>query len=206
MAGTFFRIEAHSIISGDWGDYGDILQQGMAAHLPRENGRLALERTGPYIPPITFPGIGGLMVLTSQARSDLESSGLSGFTFRAVEKKLIVELRWEEWDLSADEPPLYPDTGEPEDYILGKQHSPEAAAAMGDLWEVVVSKTAKVFKPDKPYTRDLYKEFRIISSTWNGSDVFGSNDVGYVFFTDRARDWFFGHWGEYLDFEEFGSE
>lgn len=206
MAARFFTIKAHSIIPGGWGDYGDILQQGMAAHAPRENGRLALERTGPYIPPITFPGIGGMMVLTSRARSDLDSSGLTGFTFQPVVKKLIVELRWEQWGLDADVPAEYPETGEPEDYILSKSHSPEAAAALGDLWEVVVSRTAKVTKPDKPYTRDLYKEFRIVSSSWDGTDIFGSNDVGYDFFTERAQDWFFGHWGEYLDFEEFGSE
>jgi hypothetical protein len=201
MTAAFFRISGRSIIPGDWGDYGDILQQGMGAHLARENGRIALERTGPFIPPITFPGFGGF-VLTAQARKLFEASGLTGYSFQPVEKKLIVELHWEEWDLEAPEPKQYPESGEPEDYILGQAHSPEAAAALGDLWEVLVSKAARIIKPDKPYHFGIHKEFLIDSSSWNGDDLFGSHDVGYVLFTERARDWFFGHWGEYIDFEE----
>src|SRR5262250_3064070 len=111
MATPFFMISERSIFPEDWGDYGDILQHGMTSHLSRVDGRLALERTGPYIPPITLPGIGDV-VLTSRARGDLESSGLSGFTFLPVEKTLIVELHWEEWRLDAEEPAEFPETGE----------------------------------------------------------------------------------------------
>src|SRR5262249_14925382 len=45
-----------------WGDYGDILFHGMTAHLDRHDEMLQLERTGPYMPPITFPGIGDIVV------------------------------------------------------------------------------------------------------------------------------------------------
>ena len=88
----------------------------MTTHRPRLAGKLALERTGPYIPPITLPGD---IVLTSEARNLLEVSGLSGFSFLAVEKALIVELHWESWNLTADEPAEYPESEEPEDYIHG---------------------------------------------------------------------------------------
>lgn len=201
MPPSFFKISAHSIIPGDWGDYGDILQQGMAGRTDGVGGCLELLRTGPYIPPITFPGIFEF-VLTSEARALLEHSDLTGCSFRPVEKKLVVELRWENWDLDADEPLEYPESGEPEDYIYGKPHSPEAAAALGDLWEVVFSRTARVMKPDKPYTFDIDKEFLIDTSTWDGSDIFGSKDVDYVYFTERAQNWFFGQFGEYVDFEQ----
>src|SRR5215469_4892002 len=116
MPPTFFKIEGRSIIKGEWGDYGHILQHGMAAHLPREGGLLSLERTGPFIPPITLPGIGEI-VLTSAARKSLESSGLTGFDFRPVRKVLTVELHWENWNLNAEEPEQFPESGEPEDYI-----------------------------------------------------------------------------------------
>src|ERR1700743_1057940 len=114
----FFKMDAVSIIPGDWGDYREILQHGMTAHSPRIDGRLALERTGPYIPPITLPGFS--VVITDAARTLMVSSGLTGFTFLPVEKKLIVELHWEIWDLNDDEPAEYPASGEPEGYILGK--------------------------------------------------------------------------------------
>jgi len=46
----FYAINGRTVIRGQWGDYGDILQHGMTAHLPRVDGKLALERTGSYIP------------------------------------------------------------------------------------------------------------------------------------------------------------
>jgi|SRR4029077_5312918 hypothetical protein len=107
MTTRIFKVDARSIIAANWDDYGDMLQHGMTAHSAREEGLLSLERTGPFISPITLPGIGDL-VLTSSARNLLESSNLTGFSFRPVLKKLIVDLRWQNWDLTAEEPPIYP--------------------------------------------------------------------------------------------------
>jgi hypothetical protein len=142
-------------------------------------------------------------VLTSVARDLLEGSGLIGYSFRPVDKKLIVELHWEDWDLNAPEPRDYPESGEPEDYILGKTHCPEAAVALGDLWEVLVPKNVRVLRP-RPIV-DSWRELTIDSSTWDGADIFGSEDVGCVFFTERARNCFLGPFEKYVDFEEFNS-
>jgi hypothetical protein len=202
MTMSFFKIAGRSIAPGGWGDYGDILQHGMTAHSPRLNGRLALERTGPYIPPITLPGLGD-MVLTSEARRLLESSGLTGFTFLPVEKTLVVELRWETWDRNAEEPPEWPESGEPEDYILGQAHSPAAAAGLGDLWEVVVPRTVTILRPGPVVSS--YEELKIDLSTWNGADLIRSKDYGSTLFSERAHDWFFQHWGGYLRFDPFPS-
>ncbi|HEY6944729.1 MAG TPA: hypothetical protein VI431_06290 [Candidatus Acidoferrum sp.] len=186
------------MIKADWGDYGDILQHGMTAHLPRADGLLQLERTGPYVPPITLPGIGDV-VLTSPARQLLESSELKDFSFRPVRKVLTVELHWEKWDWNADEPEHYPDSGEPEDYILGQPDSPSASAVLGDLWELVVSATAMILRPKPNVGSDLLLDLR----TWNGADLFRSNGFSSVLFSERARDWFTEHWGEYVEFDEF---
>jgi len=189
----FFTIESAHLLPEGWGDYGFILQHGMAAHLPRVGGRLALERTGPYIPPITLPGIGDI-VLTTAARQLLEASGLTGFGFLPVEKVLTVELRWESWDLAAKEPAQVPDSGEPEDYILGQSNSPEASAALGDLWEVSVRNTAAIER--------VHDELRLDSTTWNGDDLFRGKAYGGTLFSQRARDWFCQNWGRYVDFTE----
>jgi|SRR5450631_3147276 hypothetical protein len=200
MTAGFFTISARSIVSRGWGDYGHILQHGMAAHSSRADGRLALERTGPYIPPITLPGIGDI-VLTSEAQKLLESSSLSGFSFRPVEKTLVVELHWETWKLDAEEPSEYPESGEPEDYILGKPHSPNAAAELGELWEIVVPSTAKILRPTSVVSS--YKELRIDLTTWNGSDLFRGEGYGSILFSERARDWFRENWESYVQFDEF---
>src|SRR5919204_782761 len=114
----------------DWGDYSDILVSGMASDLMRQDGMLELERTGPFVPAITLPGP-GLIVVTDAFKKSMEGSDLTGFTFRPVIKSRIVRLEWERWDRTADEPEEYPETGEPEDYILGRRHSPQLAKQIG---------------------------------------------------------------------------
>lgn len=89
MTARIFKIDERPVTKTDWGDYGHILQHGMCSHLSRTDDLLQLERTGPYIPPITLPGIGEV-VLTSPARQLLESSKLTGFSFRPVKKALTL--------------------------------------------------------------------------------------------------------------------
>jgi hypothetical protein len=203
MASLIFKIDERSIIKGGWGDYGHILQHGMSCHSPRVGGVLQLERTGPYIPPITLPGIGDV-VMTSPARELLESSDLTGFSFRSVQKVLTVELHWERWDLTAEEPPQFSDSGEPEDYILGQPNSPGASAALGDLWELFVPETATILRPKAIV--DSYRELRLDLSTWNGTDLFRSDGYACILFTERARTWFAEQWGEYIEFDEFPTK
>src|SRR5258707_4669938 len=102
MATHLFLIESRLVCNKTWGDYGGILHNGMA-HRPKHSAFLALKRTGPFVPPIICPGIGHV-ILTSEARRLLETSGLTGFAFNPVEKTLIVELHCEKWDLNAEEP------------------------------------------------------------------------------------------------------
>jgi hypothetical protein len=200
MAASFFKIGGRSIVPRDWGDYGHILQHGMVAHLPRVDGRLALERSGPYIPPITLPGIGDI-VLTSEAQKLLYRSVLSGFSFLPVEKMLVVELPWETWNLDAVQPAEFPESGQPEDYILGKRHSPNASRELGELWEIVVPSTATILRPRSVVSS--YQELRIDLNTWNGSDLFRGEGYGSILFSENARDWFSKHWGRYVQFDEF---
>jgi len=134
-----YRLEG---AEGPWGDYGRILIHGMSIHLPREDGLIQLERTGPFIPPITFPGAGDVVV-TRELRVALEGSGLTGLGFGALIKQHIVRLEWESWDGDADEPAEYPEGGEPEDYILGRPHSASAANAMGILAGIAVADRAR---------------------------------------------------------------
>src|SRR5438105_2367736 len=60
-----------------WGDYGSILTHGMTAHLERRGSQLQLERTGPFIPPISFPGINDIVV-TTEMRDAMQRAGFRG--------------------------------------------------------------------------------------------------------------------------------
>ena len=201
MAGiSFFKGSARSITA--WGDYGDILQHGMTMHSPRVDGRLALERTGPYIPPITFPGRS--IILTDAARTLLESSGLTTFSFVPVEKKLIVELHWESWNLSAEEPANYPSAGEPEDYILGKPHSQKLADAMGDVWEVILTDGAVVDTEIEREPSDY--DVRVHIATWKGAHLFWGKKPDaffgrWIIVTERGKRWLEENAGEWVRFK-----
>jgi hypothetical protein len=172
----FFAMQGRPLTS--WGDYGYILQHGMTAHLERTGRLLSLERTGPYMPPITFPGIGDV-VLNSAGRKLLESTGLRGLRFRPVYKARIVELRWQDWDLTAKEPPERPKSGDPEDYILERPPNSAIAEEMGNIWELVIPVGVK-----------------------NGADIFRGDGSLMPLVSERAKAHLEGCFGAYVQFEE----
>ncbi len=161
-----------------WHDYGDILVHGMAAHLERYQDLLQLERTGPFVPPISFPGITEIVV-TDTLKHDLECMEFTGLTFRPVLKAHIVHLDWHLWNGAADEPPEYPVSGEPEDYILERPHDPALATAIGALWEVRVP----------------------VTSEWSTLDWFMREGLGYVYVSDAVKHWLEQRVGQWAQFK-----
>jgi hypothetical protein len=196
----FYRVSGRPLTH--WGDYGDILQHGMTAHLSRVGNLLSLERAGPYMPPITFPGVGDV-VLNGPGRRLLEASRLTGFTFQPVNKSRIVEIPWHDWDLTADKPPEYPESGEPEDYILGRAPNARVAKEIGDIWELVVPVTAKIGRPREIV--NSFHELYVERGSWNGADVFRGHGYGGPIVTARAKAWMEEYFGGYVRFDEFAS-
>jgi len=178
-----------------WGDYGHTLIHGHGA-IDEENGVCNLFRTGPFIPPFTQPNA---IIVTDFLRRRLERSRLTGISIIPVHKKKIVELNWHEWDRDAAEPELYPDSGEPNDYIDGGEHSPRAARAMGDLWALRIPKVAQVMRT-RPVVEST-RELRLILASTRGLDFVGSEDVGYYFVSERAKNWLQAHVGDWVTFE-----
>lgn len=168
-----------------WGDYGDILTHGMCAK-GGERGPIQLQRTGPFVPPITFPGIGNIVV-TDEMKQAMEQAGFRGIKFRLVEKSHIVELAWHEWDQAADEPEFYPEGGSPEWYILNRPHSDKLADSIGTLWEVVLSEGAEVTRHSDPMTHEI--TFEYVEGSWNGNDLFRVSENYYQYASARARNW-----------------
>jgi hypothetical protein len=186
-----YRIDARKL---PWGDYGRILVSGMSAHLPRKDGLIQLERTAPFVPPISFPGIGDIVVTTA-FRVELEASGLAGFTFAPVIKARIVESQWETWDRSAPKPAAYPLGGEPENYILGRPHEPALADRIGALWELVPGIGGTV---DRRRTGEGPLDVDILLKPSEPSDVFRAEGVRYNYVSQRAMDWLVARAGEWI--------
>jgi hypothetical protein len=171
----------------NWGDYGDILVSGMTAHLERYNDLLQLERTGPYVPPLVNSGLWDIVV-TDKVKESLMVSGLVGISFKPVIKKHIVDLDWTTWNTNAEEPTYYPESGEPEDYILGREHSELLAERMGDLWELVIPTTG------------TFSNGAFIP---NGktADIFKADNKGYILVTEKGKDWIERNAGDWVTFE-----
>ena len=181
----FFKIEN---LPQPWGDYGEILWSGMTCNLPRENATLHLERTGPFIPPVFISGISDIIVKDS-VKLELEKHGLVGLDFQEVKKAKIVQLEWEHWDKSLEEPPEIPESGEPEDYILSKPNDAELAESIGKLWEICANGIADV-KLSRKLVFFGEPAIYLKLDSWGGQDIFSSKSLGYKFVTQRAKEAF----------------
>lgn len=179
-----------------WGDYGEMLTHGMATI--SAEGVVQLERTGPFIPPISFPGM--VPIVTQALREELELSGLTGFSFGPVVKQRIVQLDWHLWDRTRPDPKKYPFEGEPEYYIECEKHSPAAAEAVGELWALWIPKIARV-KRDQRIVESR-SQLHLVASTMKSSDFAGSDDVGFYFVSEKAKAWLEARVREWVAFEE----
>jgi hypothetical protein len=191
MNQIFYQLDrAHPL--SHWGDYGDSLVSGDSDNADGwRQGPLQLYRTGPFIPQITFPGV-GVIVVTDALKRKMERSDLKGFTFRPVIKKHIVKLEWEKWDKSAAEPQEFPESGEPEDYIHSNPHSPELANRMPDLWEIVLSEGIESKRTDD---RILIKP-----ESWTGNDLFYAQGTLRIYVTEKAKKWLESQVREWVGF------
>jgi len=175
----------------DWGDYWDILVNGMAFRGPDADEPLELERSGPFVPPITFPM--SELIVDDECKRRLSISGLTGFEFRRVIKKKIVSINWHEWDWTAEDPRKYPSQGEPENYIDARKHSEKIASQLGDLWELIPVFIGSVI--DR-------KTKTIKLGIDPAPDIFRINGYGYKFVNTHAKDWFEKNYGQWVGFRE----
>jgi hypothetical protein len=174
-----------------WGDYGDILFHGMASR--SNDGELELERTGPFVPPISQPG--RYVVVTGEFLSRLRESGLKGIEVGRVKKKRIPMIDWREWEPFGTKEIKYPAGGEPENYILRRKHSSETADALGELWELR-------FKPGIQISRE--GGYHLVLSSWDGSDFVVARDEHpiYNYVSQEARGWLIQNAPEWVAFED----
>lgn len=157
----FFAMES---VRSPWGDYGDILLNGLVEATECVGPPIIrILRTGPYVPPMTQPF--GFIIVTDEFRRDLERSQLTGFDFEQTQYGKVVRLDWQTWSTDTNEPMSYPETGEPEDYILGCPHDPTLLAQMPRLWALAVRPTPELqvqgthsFRADRHPGTDIARE------------------------------------------------
>jgi hypothetical protein len=179
-----------------WGDYGHILISGMTSY-PRKDGLFQLERSGPFVPPISFPV--GAIIVTNEFKEGLCKSGLTGLSFKSIIKSRIVHLEWQKWDRNAEDPKEYPSTGEPEDYILERPHSPDIADKIGKLWELCLEEHAEVLRVSRNASEwgminwspiDYKNNIIVLLNSWDGIDLFKARGAAdYCYVSEKAKSW-----------------
>ncbi len=173
-----------------WGDYGNILVHGMTRHLDKSESLLQLERTAPFIPLVSMPGIHDVVV-TDDVRNKLIHA-IPSIYFAPIKKARIVRLEWEQWDRSFPEPLAYPESGEPEDYILGLEHDPALAEQLGQLWQLVPKITPNIQINGKFNAAAYHREHFVCADDFGGY-AYISAELKFVLSTIAA---------EFVGFEE----
>jgi hypothetical protein len=180
---TYYRLGAGA---APWGDYGEVLWNGRAK-TRQEHGKstIFVSRTGPFVPPITYPF--SSIVVTDDFRQKLMAEQFSGLSFEAVEYAKVVRIAWDEWDAKAEEPAVYPASGEPDDYLLGGTHDQSLLATMPTLWawRIEVTKNLQL-----PGTRTFHRERH------PGTDVACEHFV--VWISERMKLWLTDCAGKWL--------
>lgn len=179
-----------------WGDYGDMLTHGMAGRAG--DGVLELERTGPFIPPISQPGMPGIVV-TDEFRIRVEESSLTGIAFQPVRKTRIVNVPWHDGSRGASAPLHYPKGGEPENYILRLPHHRTVSEQIGTLWELVPRNVC--FTTRATSIARGSNDITLVTQDWDGSDIFLAEGVLYHYVTGKARDWLIANSRQFVDFK-----
>jgi hypothetical protein len=185
--------------SSPWGDYGTCAVHGDGEHVGTNGDRVFhLHRSGTFVPPMTFPGI-GVTVVTDAFRRRLESAPFGNLGFRPVVKAHIVQLEWRDWDPDGD-PADMPDSGEPEDLLSERPHDPALAREIGDLWEVVFPVGAvvdRILGPGGAATGIVVR-----AESWTGADFFRAEGVLHQFVSERAQDWLGDELQDWVAFRE----
>jgi hypothetical protein len=191
--------------SAFWGDYGNILATGLGTKRDKTTGHLLVERAGPFAPPMMFTHeslVGFVVLVTQSFRDKLESANFGDLTFRPTVKQHIVCVPWETWDRQTRLPPVIPDSGEPEDYILGQEHSAHTALEMEEIWEFDAPALAFRIKKRERLHAFYYRWF-ITRPKGEHRGLFRRPGVGHVLFVDETgRRWFEREGQGWIDFDE----
>ena len=183
-----------------WGDYGYVLCNGLGSY-GESYKQTKLCRSGPFVPPISFPLGSKAVVVTDAARRLVQKTGLSGIgEFRLVDLDKVVQIDWENWDRTRElTDAMLPFNGEPEEYILHNPHDSIVASMIDQLWTWHPEQIGSIVRTNRgPRLEGVVGRldvFRINDEWWTRIIV---NDKGKQVLSEIFLDW--------LAFEEIKSE
>lgn len=178
-----------------WGDCGRILASGLTRRGRDSQGRLILERSGPFVPPISFPSKG--VIATGEFKLAFQQR-FRGCSFLPVVKHHTPVVHWEGLDRSGVVPEQF--LGAVEGHILDQPHSEVASKQIGELWELQLPEGGVTTSVRDRATRKWNVTFD--PKSWTGSDLFMSATQRILIATSAGASWLKSFAGDWLTIAE----
>lgn len=156
-----------------WGSYGEMLWQGIYYFNERTKIH-CISRTAPFCPEIYRSQYDSQMpvVIVKEDVKNLIENHFTDLNFTEIYKEKIVKIDWQDWDLSADEPAIYPSGDmDAEEYIVHRKHSESLSEEMGKLYALIPDKEGYAYYDEKDNKEKLVK------STLSEKDIFVANSL-----------------------------
>lgn len=186
-----------------WGSYGEMLWQGIYG-CDKDTDSHMVFRTGAFCPSIyrsqynrDFP----VLIVKEDALQYIIDSNLTGFVFEPISKEKIVKLDWENWDLQAPEPLVYPSGDmDAEGYITQRKHNENVAKQMGKLYALIPQKDGLLYREQE------HSLGRLIDQSLSGLDIFIDRLHCYfcseIYISEKSKDILSKLYSDILVFQE----
>lgn len=186
-----------------WGSYGEMLWQGIYCYDKDTDSHMVF-RTGAFCPSIyrsqydrDYP----VLVVKEEVLQHIVGLNLTGFVFKPISKEKIVKLDWENWDLQAPEPLVYPSGGmDAEEYITRRKHNENVAEQIGNLYALIPQKDGLLCSEQER------RDGLLIEQSLSGLDVFIDRLHCYfcseIYISERLKDILSKLYSDILLFQE----
>lgn len=152
-----------------WGSYGETLWQGIYVYDKHTNSHMVF-RTGAFCPSIyrsQFNRESPVLIVKENVLQYIIDANLKGFTHQPVVKEKIVKLDWENWDMTAPEPEIYPSGSiDAEEYFTRRKHNEAIAAQIGNLYALIPQKDGLL------YCKQERNSAKLVEQSLSGLDIF----------------------------------
>lgn len=186
-----------------WGSYGEMLWQGIYSYDKDRNSHMVF-RTGAFCPSIyrsQYNRESPVLIVKEDVLRYVTEANLTGFVLQPVSKEKIVKLDWENWDLKAPEPLVYPSGSmDAEEYITRRKHNEAAAEQIGNLFALIPKKDGLL------YCEQERSSGKIVEQSLSGLDIFIDrifcDFCSEIYVSEKAKDVLSEYYSDLLTFQE----
>ncbi|EOS09169.1 hypothetical protein C802_03914 [Phocaeicola sartorii] len=186
-----------------WGSYGEMLWQGIYGYDKDTNSHMVF-RTGAFCPSIyrsQYNRESPVLIVKENVLQYITEANLTGFVLQPASKEKIVKLDWENWDLQAPEPLVYPSGSmDAEEYITRRKHNEAVAEQIGNLFALIPQKDGLL------YCEQERSSAKLVEQSLSGLDIF-IDRIFYdfcseIYVSEKAKDVLSKHYSDLLIFQE----